>query len=225
MAVSAVCTAAVSVNGFLGRRFWHLHISLIPYGGLYTGILRHISSYRRLGPLHQADFLLRSRLLCPGLYPDGSPYGHGLSLGRELNEHALDGRRSVHGMQPGLESQQQKSGMDGGGEQNTCICGLALHLFFLFRCGGQNHFELVAFCDVHQIDYFLDGYGAVGVYRESGVIGVPQQELEGRLDVGERHGLRISVDVVGACSLLRIMLYGHTDGGLGRDLVGTLGQQ
>lgn len=67
----------------------------------------------------------------------------------------------------------------------------------LFRCRGQYDLVLVALGYVHKVDHFLYRYGTVGVDREGGVVGVPQQELEGRFYVCEGYCLGISVDVVG----------------------------
>ena len=65
----------------------------------------------------------------------------------------------------------------------------------LFRCRSQYDLVLVALGYVHKVDHFLYRYCTVGVDRESGIVGVPEQELQGRLHVGEGYGLGVSVDV------------------------------
>ena len=66
----------------------------------------------------------------------------------------------------------------------------------LFRCRGQYDLVLIAFGNVHEVYYFFYRHCTVSVDREGGVVGVPQQELEGRFYVCEGYGLGISVDVM-----------------------------
>ena len=81
---------------------------------------------RGFGSLYETDFFLRGGFFCPGFHTDGCPYGHWLFLGRELYEHALDGRRRIHAAKLGLESEQQQDGVDCDGEQNACVCGFTV---------------------------------------------------------------------------------------------------
>ena len=90
----------------------------------------------------------------------------------------------------------------------------------LFRCRSQYDLVLIALGNVHEVYYFFYRYRTVGVDREGGVVGVPQQELEGRFYVCEGYCLGISVDVVGVGPELGVVLDGYADGGLGGDLVG-----
>ena len=101
--------------------------------------------------------------------------------------------------------------------------GAAAHL--LFRCRSQYDLVLIALGNVHEVDDFFYRHCTVSVDREGGVVGIPQQELEGRFYICEGYGLGISVDVVGVGSELWVVLDGYADGGLGGDLVGALGQQ
>ena len=88
----------------------------------------------------------------------------------------------------------------------------------LFRCRGQYDLVLVALGYVHKVDHFLYRYGTVGVDREGGIVGVPEQELQGRLHVGEGYGLGVSVDMVGECPKLRVVLDGYAYGGTRKNI-------
>ena len=242
-----------AVDGFLGGRLGHLYVAFFPDGGLDTGILDHIGGYRRLGFLHETYFLDRVGLFGTRLHSHGCPDGYWLFLGREFYEHTLDRRRHIHLLQLGSESEQQQYGVDCNCEQDTCVCGFTVvhcvgsvsadmcrawwsvrlsvdgrvrqMLTSLFRCRSQYDLVLIALGNVHEVYYFFYRYRTVGVDREGGVVGVPQQELEGRFYVCEGYGLGISVDVVGVGPELGVVLDGYADGGLGGDLVGALGQR
>ena len=242
-----------AVDGFLGGRLGHLYVAFVPDGGLNTGILGHIGGYRRLGFLYETNFLDRVGLFGTRLHSHGCPDGYGLFLRREFYEHTLDRRRHIHLLQLGSESEHQQYGVDCYCEQDTCVCGFTVvhcvgsvsadmcrawwsvrlsvdgrarqMLSPLFRCRGQYDLVLIALGNVHEVYYFFYRHCTVGVDREGGVVGVPQQELEGRFYVCEGYGLGISVDVVGVGPELGVVLDGYADGGLGGDLVGALGQQ